>query len=552
MRVMELNLWRIFQRVSEALPERSAVIQGEHVFTYGRLADQSARLAHVLGAHGLGCRAERDALQPWEIGQDRIGLLMHNCPEYLVGMFGAFAARAAPFNINYSYVADELEYVLNDAEAAAVVYQARFAPKIAEVLPRLKRQPLLIQIADASGTPLLPGALDYSAALEDADPAAIPADQQPDDINLLYTGGTTGMPKGVLWRQSDLFLSALARGSHRTGTAGAEEVAAYAAQRRGSRILVCAPMMHGAASLNSFSALLYADTVVFSRVDGQFDAADVCRTIERERINSMMIVGEAFARPLLRELAAHDYDTSSLRILMSGGAPMTQRSKDGVAERLPRVVLHELLGASETGGALQRADESDRDRLDAGVFARRPGANVEVLDEARTRIERPGHTEPGWFAVAGSIPLGYLGDEEKTRATFASVAGVRWSVPGDRARLRADGLIEVLGRDSTTINTGGEKVFAEEVEEALLTHPAVKDVAVAGRHSERWGQEVVALVSLVDGVQVADDELREAAARRIARYKLPKAVVRVDQVRRTPSGKIDRPWAGRAAADSVA
>ncbi|MFI6284208.1 AMP-binding protein [Streptomyces sp. NPDC051018] len=266
----------------------------------------------------------------------------------------------------------------------------------------------------------------------------------------------------------------------------------------------------------------------------------------------MLIVGEAFARPLLRELSAGAHDASSLRMLMTGGAPVSRQTKDTVARDLPHVTLYELMGASETGGALQRTDRSGEKRLEPGVFDRRPGAEVTVVSADRTRRETPGHPESGWLAVAGNIPLGYLGDRAKTEATFATVDGTRWSIPGDRALLRPDGVVEILGREATTINTGGEKVFAEEVEEALLTHPAVADAAVAGRPSERWGQEVTALlIALLPGASATDEEISEAAARHIARYKLPKAILRVPAIHRTAVGKIDRSWAKQIAAEGV-
>jgi acyl-CoA synthetase (AMP-forming)/AMP-acid ligase II len=478
-------------------------------------------------------------------------MVMHNGHEYAESLLGAFAARAAPMNVNYSYVPAEIAYVLNDADAAAIVYHARYAPKIAEALTALRRPPLLIQVADDSGAGLLPGAIDYETALAGAGPDPGLAGHAADDALLIYTGGTTGMPKGVIWRHGDLWQSTIANRRHREH-ADLAAIAGFAASHRRRRILVCAPMMHGAGSLSALTTLIYGDTLVFPEVTDHLDAADVWRAIERERAEIMLIVGEAFAGPLLRELDLGSYDTASLSAIVTGGAPLSQRSKDRIARELPRVKLHEMLGASETGGALQRTDVSGGERLDAGVFGLRPGASVTVIDRGRTRRVQPGHEEPGWLAVAGQIPLGYLGDREKTELTFPVIEGTRWSIPGDLARLRPDGLIEVFGREAATINTGGEKVFAEEVEEALRSHPAVRDVAVAGRPSERWGQEVTALVLLAPGAEVADDELRKAAAQHIARYKLPKAIIRVDEIRRTAVGKIDRAWSVRVAAEGAA
>jgi fatty-acyl-CoA synthase len=548
---MELNLWQIFQEVSGGVPGEEAIVTQGHRFSYSEVAGRSARFASVLAENGLGCHTPRASLPNWQVGQSRIAMVMYNGHEYAECLLGSFAARAVPMNVNYSYVPAEIAYVINDAEASAIVYQARNAAKIAEALPLLRQRPLLIQVADDSGVQLLKGAIDYEKALAKAttDPAAHPA-HSADDALLIYTGGTTGMPKGVIWRQGDMWQSTIAQRIHRE-LADAATIAEYASSHRRRRTLVCAPMMHGAGTLSALTTLLYGGTLVFPEVTDRLDAADVWRTVERERVETMLIVGEAFAAPLLHELVQAGYDASSLRGIVTGGAPLSQGSRDGIAVVLPQVKLHELLGASETGGALQRTDVSGQERLDTGVFGQRPGASVTVVDRARTCRVEPGHAEPGWLAVAGQIPLGYLGDQAKTEATFPVIEGTRWSIPGDLARLRADGLIEVLGREAATINTGGEKVFAEEVEEALRSHPAVKDVAVAGRPSERWGQEVTALVQLAPGAEVEDEELRKAASRHIARYKLPKAIIRVGEIQRTAVGKIDRAWTVQVAAASA-
>jgi fatty-acyl-CoA synthase len=551
---MELNLWQVFQEVAGAVPDEEAIVTHDRRFSYAELADRSARLASVLAANGLGCHTPRASLPNWQVGQSRIAMVMHNGHEYAECLLGSFAARAVPMNVNYSYVPAEVAYVINDGEASVIVYQARNAAKIAQALPLLRQRPLLIQVADDSGVQLLQGAIDYEKALAKATPDSGPASHaahSADDALLIYTGGTTGMPKGVIWRQGDMWQSTIAQRNHRD-SADAATIAEHAASHRRRRTLVCAPMMHGAGTLSCLTTLLYGGTLVFPQITDRLDAADVWRTIERERVETMLIVGEAFAGPLLHELDQSGYDASTLRAIVTGGAPISQASRDRIAVVLPQVKLHELLGASETGGALQRTDVSGKERLDSGVFGQRPGASVTVVDRARTRRVEPGHAEPGWLAVAGQIPLGYLGDQAKTEATFPVIEGTRWSIPGDLARLRADGLIEVLGREAATINTGGEKVFAEEVEEALRSHPAVTDVAVAGRPSERWGQEVTALVQLAPGCEVDDEELRKAASRHIARYKLPKAIVRVAEIQRTAVGKIDRAWSVQVAAASGA
>jgi fatty-acyl-CoA synthase len=546
---MELSIWQIFDQVSIAVPDRDAIIDRKRRFTYRQLADRVTRLAAVLAEGGLGCHQERADLQPWELGQDTLALLMFNCAEYAEGLLGASAARVTPMNVNYSYTAEEISYVLDDAGATAVLYHARLAPVLAAALPRLRVVPLLLQVADESGHDLLPGAVDYEAALAASDPASRPSGQSGDDILIIYTGGTTGMPKAVLWRQADAWTAALARSPHVSG-ASLTDLVGYVENRKPGRVLVVVPMMHGSGTFQALGGLLYGDAVVYVGEAGHFRADEALDAIERERVTSMVMIGDAYAKPLLAELGTGRYDTSSLRLVLSGGAPLSHRSKQALVEALRPAAFVELMGASETGTALTRAHTTDgADDRASGVF--RPQAGVTVIDTTRRFVHQPGHTEPGYFAKAGALPLGYLGDEAKTAATFTTVDGVRYSVPGDFALLRTDGLIEILGRDSATINTGGEKVFAEEVEEALTAHPAVRDAAVAGRPSERWGQEVTAIVELVAGSEVTDAEIRAVAAQLIARYKLPKVIIRVDHVRRTANGKIDRPWAKQVAAESL-
>jgi len=275
----------------------------------------------------------------------------------------------------------------------------------------------------------------------------------------------------------------------------------------------------------------------------------VWQTIGRERVGATLFVGEAFARPLIAELERGTYDTSSLALIAVGGAVTSPETKTRVLAQIPQVLIADLAGSSETGSALSQLSTAGS-KPEAGVFA--PNPDVAVLDVDLSRRLEPGEDSIGWFAKAGRIPLGYLGDQAKTERTFPTVDGRRWSVPGDRARLRQDGMVELLGRDSVTINSGGEKIFAEEVEAAILTHPAVLDAIVVGRPSERWGQEVVAVVQITGDVAASDDDIINAASARIARYKLPKAVVRVPLVIRSPAGKADYSWARRVALDDVA
>jgi fatty-acyl-CoA synthase len=298
--------------------------------------------------------------------------------------------------------------------------------------------------------------------------------------------------------------------------------------------------MHGAGHWVAFQGWDRGNPVVVQSVVDRLDPADVWATIEREGVSFLQIVGDAFARPLIAELDAHDYDLSKLAIILSGGAALSVTAKEQLLERLPHVMVIDGVGSSEAGGQMSHISTKDTG-ASTGDFT--PIAGSVVLDEDLSRVLEPGHEGLGWLAKGGRIPLGYLGDPEKTARTFPTVDGARYSVPGDRARLRADGIIELHGRDSVTINSGGEKIFAEEVEAAIMGHPAVFDVVVCGRPSEQWGSEVVALVQLREGAGADAEGIRAEAAKHLARYKLPKAVVFLPEIVRSPSGKADYRWA---------
>lgn len=542
---MEHNLSTLFDAIATRVPDRPAIVSSGATLSFAALASRARRFAHVLRTHGLGHHAPRTELEPWEAGQDLVGLYLLNGPEYLEATLGAYAARVAPANVNYRYVAEELAYLLNDAGAGAVVYHARFAPTLVDVLPRLTRTPLLLQVADDSGEALLPGALDYEAALASAS-EAVDAAPSPDDLYVLYTGGTTGMPKGTLWRQGDIYLGALGGDAH-PDDADAAAIAAIAAAHTPEVLMPLAPFMHGAAHWVGLRGLLLGDTVVIGGVVDRLDPVDIWSTVEREGVERMLMVGEAFARPLLEELERATYDVSSVKTIVVGGAATSPETKERMQRLLPNTIVADTAGSSETGGALMAVASGGKGG-EAAIF--KPQPSVAVLDADKTRVLEPGHEGIGWFAKSGRIPLGYLGDKDKTAATFPTVAGKRWSVPGDRARMRDDGLVELLGRESVTINSGGEKIFAEEVEAAILRHPDVVDVIVVGRPSERWGQEVVAVASFRG--DATDDDVLAVTAERVARYKLPKQIVRVDTVLRSPAGKADYGWAREIAGASDA
>ena len=547
---MEFNLAQVFTTVAAAVPDRDCVISGGHHQTYAETMQRAGRLANALRDRGLGKVHPRQWLAGHESGQDHLALYLHNCPQYLEGMLGAFLARVAPFNVNYRYVAEELEYLLRDAGARAVVVHSTFAPTLAEVRDRLPDLEVVLQVPDGSGVPLLEGAEWFEDVLAATSPFV--TDRQfhalsPDDLYVLYTGGTTGMPKGVLWRQADIFVGAMGGRRLDTGEewASLDELADNAANG-GTRLMPAPPFMHGAAHWMAFNAFTNGHTLVLPDVVDRFDPADVLGHVAEHGVNVLLIVGDAFGRPLVEEIETGRHDVSSLVAVVSGGAPLSVGVKDRLLAASPggNLILLDGLGSSETGQQASQVTATGQESA-TGSFA--PGPGMVLLDEDLMSVLPAGHDGIGWLGQSGRIPLGYLGDEAKTARTFPVVDEVRYSVPGDRARLTEDGTLVLLGRDSVTINSGGEKIFAEEVEAAIGHHPAVADVLVAGRPSERWGKEVVAVVALVPGSDVTDDELVATAAEHIARYKLPKAVVRVAAVRRAPSGKADYRWAAAVA-----
>lgn len=538
----EFNIALTHEAVSEALADREILVHAGRRLTYAGLTDRSRRLASYLHRAGLGLRTERANLANHESGQDHVALYLYNGTEYVEGMLGAFKARCAPVNVNYRYVADELTYLFKDSGAKAVIYHARFAPLLAQIRGDLTDLTVLLQVSDDSGEELLPGAVDYEEALASA-PAELPVSgHSPDDLYILYTGGTTGMPKGVLWRQHDIFLSTM--GGRTPGVwepaTSMDDVVATARAGTGTDAMVMVPpFMHGAAQWASFIMMHNGVRIVIPDENRHMDPADVLRTVERERATLITVTGDAVVRPLLDEMRTGKYDLSTLAVIGNGSAVLTPEIKEQVLELLPHALINDTVGASETGA--QGTHLSAKGAVATGTFGAGPGAVV--VNEDLTALAEPGHDGIGWLGQSGWVPLGYLGAPEKTARTFPVIGGTRYALPGDRARLLADGQIELLGRDSVTINTGGEKVFAEEVEKAIASHPAVRDVTVCGRPSERWGSEVAAVVQLADGRAAAEADLEAHAAERIARYKLPKAWFFVEKIQRSPSGKADYRWA---------
>ncbi len=539
---VSFDLSTVFRTVAETVPDNEVLVWRDRRLTYAAMDTRINGVARYLVQQGLGCHTERDQLAGHQSGQDHIGLYLRNGNEYLEAMIGAYRARVAPFNVNYRYVEEELLYLLADSNAKALVYAAEFAPQVQAIRGRLPNLTVLIQVDDGSGNEPLPDAVDYESITATAEPESGMPTPRGDDLYILYTGGTTGMPKGVLWRQHDIFMSAMGGRAFPAGEAltSYDDLSAQVKVNAGIRsLLLIPPLMHGAAQWGAFNTITTGGWIAIPDDVVRFDADAILRLAERERVLGIPVVGDAMARPLVDQIEKGEYDLSGLLAMTNGGAPLSPTVRDRLLTALPNLMILDAVGASESGAQMTMiATKGAQTR--AATFT--PMADTTVVSADFTRVLGPGNGE-GWLARREFVPLGYLGDAEKTARTFPTIDGVRWSIPGDRANYLADGSIELLGRDSVTINSGGEKIFAEEVERAVASHPAVYDVVVTGRPSERWGNEVVAIVQFSENHSATDAELAEACRAHIADYKIPKAFVRTSKVMRSPAGKADYRWA---------
>ena len=533
----EWSIPAVLDAVTAAAPDRDMLVWTSVRRTFAEVQARTRGLGAYLHAKGLGVQRERSELERWECAQSKVAILLSNCPEYIETMIGSYRARAVAYNVNHHYNPTEIASLLRQVGVDAVVYHLRLGALLAEV-------PLdgvvLLDVDDGSGVAPLAGSVAYEEAIAAGDVTSLPTPSG-DDAYLVCTGGTTGSPKGVLWRQADAYASAM--GGMQDATA--ERIAAIA--KVGAGVWYPAPpLMHAAAQWTAFAALHNGGTVVLHDDSQRFDARTILETAEREKATMMTMVGDAYAGPIVEELRAREYDLSALRSIGTGGAVTSLALKHELLELVPHLVIRDGYGSSETGGfafgASKKGDETRQFEFAAGGT---------VVSADRTRFLRPGDEEIGWTARRGRIPLAYLDDQEATERTFPIVEGQRVSLPGDRAQYAADGTIVMLGRDSMVVNTGGEKVFVEEVEEAIRRHPAVLDALVVGRPSERFGQEVVALVQPRPGASVTPREIREFATATVARFKAPRAVLLCEEIHRHPSGKADYTWAKKAALDAV-
>ncbi|WP_030175615.1 acyl-CoA synthetase [Spirillospora albida] len=515
------NLADLLEILAEAGPDRPALVAGDERRTYKELNERASRVGHHLAAAGV------------EAGE-HVAILAYNRAEWIETMLGAFKIRAVPIPVNFRYVAGELRHVLSDSDSVALVGERSLLAKVEEVradLPKLRHVVVLEDGSDAD----IPGAVEYEKAL-----AAARADddfpkRSNDDRYIMYTGGTTGYPKGVEWRCEDIFFGALGGGNVLGDPITSPEALAENAAQPAMAVLDCAPVMHGAGQWVAFMGLFSGAKVVLY-TDHAFDPDKALRLLAEEQANVLMLVGDVMARPVAKALAAGGYDTSSLFAIASGGAPLTEGAREALKEHLPNAIFLDNYGASETGACGPSVGGATEG---TARFMMKPG--ITVLDDDLKPV-RAG--EIGKLARTGHIPLGYYNDPAKTASTFFTDAdGTRWSVPGDFASLAEDGTIVLLGRGSLMINTGGEKVYPEEVEVALKDHPDVYDAVVVGLPDEMFGQRVAAVVAPRPGATLTLEDLTEHCRGRLAGYKLPRQIHFVDEVQRTAVGKSDYKWA---------
>src|ERR1022692_4970761 len=524
---MALNIADLFEHAADAFADRVAVACGDRQLTYRELDQRTSALAHHLAAAGVG------------VG-DHVGLYARNSVEAVETLIASYKLRAMTVNINYRYVEDELRYMLADADLTALVYDRQFAPQVAAVLPDAPGLRASVVIDDGinqtPGADAVPG-VPYADALAGGSPDRDFPARSGEDLYLIYTGGTTGYPKGVMWRHQDIWRTLGGGIDFVTGALTADE---WEQSRRGQEssglVRFCAaPLIHGNAQWAALAGLFAGDTIVLLP---RFDAEQVWQAVQRHKVNVLVIIGDAMARPLIETYTAGDYDASSLVAVSSSAALFSPVVKDACLTALPNVVFTDAIGASETGfTGLSFVSAGAEPRGGPSVT---PGPHTIVLDDAGHRAG-PGQT--GRLARGGFIPVGYYKDPVKTAAMFVESGGERFVVPGDLARVEADGTITLLGRGSTCVNTGGEKVFPEEVEGALKSHPGVFDTLVIGIPDDRLGQRVAALVLPRSGVDLDLAELDAVVRERIAGYKVPRTIWLVDHIGRTPSGKADYTWA---------
>ncbi|MEH6636169.1 MAG: acyl-CoA synthetase [Halioglobus sp.] len=519
------NIADMYEMVADKVPERDALICGEQRASYAQLEARANQLAHYLMSQGVG------------VG-DHVGLYLYNCNEYLEGMLACFKIRAVPINVNYRYVQDELLYIFDNADMVACIHNQEFAPHIAEVRSSAPDLKTLVYVADESGCdPLVVDSVEYYTCLVGQSAERDFAERSDDDLFVLYTGGTTGMPKGVMWPHKNVFFAAMGGGGwfHPDGAITAAE---QIAERIGDFPIVgmaLAPLMHGACWWYACIQLLAGNTVVLNP-SRSLVGEEVWDIVARNKVNAITIVGDAMAVPLLDALADSPdrWDLSSIFSVGSGGAVFSESKQEAFRQYFPNVFITNSFGSSESGN--MGMDGGGKKGQGLGNVSK--SEFMSVITDTQGQPHR--HVEPGEmgiFSRSGYIPVGYYNDPVKTAKTIVQVDGQRWLLLGDEARLEQDNSITVYGRGSNCINSGGEKIFPEEVEQALKAHPAIFDALVVATPDERFGSKVTAIVAVRGGAALTLESVRAEARKYIAGYKLPKELHIVDEVPRAPSGK---------------
>ena len=517
------NLANVFETIADQIPDALAQQQGDRVFTWSEFDRRADGIARTLLDAGLE-------------EQDKVAQYLYNSPEYIESLFGCFKAGMATVNTNYRYAADELVYLWDNADVVAVVFHGEFTGHIEDVRDRVPNIRVWLWVDDGHGE-CPEWATPYEqAATTDPGRTQGPWGRSGDHLFLLYTGGTTGMPKGVMWRQDDMFGALDSNNRKRMPPEQDLDAVGERVSKAGPKGMPGAPLMHGTGLFNAISTLMVGGSITC--LEGRrFDPIELLDTIERLAINSMAIVGDAFAKPILAALDAEPdrWDISSLRVIVSSGVIWSKETKDGLLRHNDRLIMVDSLGSSE---AIGMATNTTRSGSAAGTAKFELGSTTRVVTEDGRDVV-PGSGEIGRVAMRGHTPIGYYKDPKKSAATFEVIDGVRYSIPGDWAEVLADGTVKLLGRGSQCINTGGEKVYPEEVEECLKLHPTVHDAAVVGVPDERFGEAINALVEPVPGASVDDESLIEHVKSHLARYKAPKAVYEVASIGRAVNGKLD-------------
>ena len=517
------NFGDVWEVAAERVPDAPCQIQGERTISWGHFDRRANGVAAWLLALGV-------------VKQDKVAHYLYNCPEYLESMFGMFKAGLVPVNTNYRYADEELLYLWENADAAAVVFHGTFSDRIDTLRHKLPKVKGWLWVDDGSGPrPDWADSYDDVAAAGTADAVRAAWGRDGDDIYMLYTGGTTGMPKGVMWRQDDIFSTLVSAYSAYDGPESIERVR-QTITKPGGRSLPACPLMHGTGAFTSFSTMSTGGCVV-TLENRHFDAEELLAAVDRNKVNVLAIVGDAFAKPILRALDANPgtYDISSLTAMVSSGVMWSEESKQGLLKHHPGLLLSDNFSSSEALG-MGSSVSSARGTSNTAKF--RLGENAIVITDDGRRVE-PGSGEVGMVAVKGRTPIGYYKDPEKTDRTFKVIDGARYSIPGDYATVEADGTLTLLGRGSVCINTGGEKVFPEEVEEVLKRHIAVRDAVAVGIPDEKWGEAIVAVVEAEPGASVDENDVIAHVKAHLAAFKAPKRVVAIDSIGRAPNGKVD-------------